>query len=111
MRALLSSKNEFQWDLNQDVAFANAKEMLSSSPVLAYYDPRRPTALHDASKLHGLGFMLTQQQPDNTWRMVQAGSRTLSVAESRYATIEMEMLAITWAVCNCRIFLEGLPQF
>ena len=42
--------------------------------------------------------------------LVQAGSR-LSGAESRYAIIELELLAVTWAIYKCHIFLAGLPHF
>ena len=65
----------------------------------------------DASRLHGLGFVLKQRQDDNSWRMVRTGSRYLSETESRYAMIEIEMLGIAWAIGKCRVFLEGLPHF
>ena len=34
----------------------------------------------------------------------------LSDRESRYATIEKEMLGVTWAVIKCHKFLAGLPH-
>ena len=43
--------------------------------------------------------------------MVQAGSRFLSAAETRYAMIELECLGAAWAMSKCRQFLEGLPHF
>ena len=43
--------------------------------------------------------------------LVQAGSRFLSSVESRYAVIELEMLAVAWAVMKCKIFLAGLQHF
>ena len=39
------------------------------------------------------------------------GSRFLMDAESRYATIELELLAVAWAVLKCRIYLAGLQHF
>ena len=42
---------------------------------------------------------------------MQAGSRFLSPAESRYAVIELELLAVTWAVIKCKMFLSGLQHF
>ena len=47
----------------------------------------------------------------DNWRIVQAGSRFLSDTETRYATIETEMLGVTWAVLKCHKFLAGLPHF
>ena len=43
--------------------------------------------------------------------LVQAGSRFLSEAESCYAIIELEILAVAWAVIKCKIFLAGLQTF
>ena len=112
LRDLLKQKNEFQWDIVQDQAFEATKQALSTTPVLAYYDPKFPTSLHcDASRLNGLGFVLKQKQPDGSWRMVQAGSRFLTETESRYAMIEIELLAVVWAVEKCRLYLEGLRNF
>ena len=112
LRPLLKKNREFCWDEVQDEAFLAAREALATSPVLAYYDPRKETALEvDASRLHGLGFVLQQRQTDGEWRMVQAGSRFLSETETRYAMIELELLGIAWAVRKCRMFLDGLPHF
>jgi hypothetical protein len=84
----------------------------TANNVIDYYDAAKPTALHtDASRLKGLGFVLRQQHADGSWRTIQAGSRFLSDAESRYAMIELELLAICWATQKCRLFLEGLPLF
>ena len=35
----------------------------------------------------------------------------LSDAESRYATTELELLAVTWAVMKCKVSLAGLQYF
>ena len=112
LRELLKPRNEFYWDSVHDKAFAETKETLANTPILAYYDPKRQTSLHvDASRLHGLGFVLNQLQDDGSWRMVQAGSRFITETESRYAMIEIELLGIAWAVKKCRTFLQGLPHF
>jgi len=85
------------------------REELSKPTTLAYYDHRKPTRLYtDASRLHGLGFVLKQQQSDGTWRIVQAGSRYLSGAEERYAMVELELLAIAWACQKTASFIEGI---
>ena len=52
-----------------------------------------------------------QQKNDDHWTLIQAGSRFLSDAESRYAIIELELLAVSWAITKCKLFLAGLPQF
>ena len=37
--------------------------------------------------------------------------RFLSDPESRYAIIELEFLAVAWAITKCDVFLAGLPHF
>ena len=64
----------------------------------------------DASRLNGLGFVLLQMV-NGTWKPVQAGSRFLTPAESRYAMIELEALGACWAMKKCNMYLQGLPYF
>lgn len=112
LRPLLSEKNMFLWADEHQKAFEESRFRLANTPTLAYYDQRKMTALHtDASRLKGIGFLLKQRQTDGSWRVVQAGSRYISDTESRYAMIELELLAVVWATQKCRLFLEGLPQF
>jgi transposase InsO family protein len=112
LRPLLSSKREFVWQEPHQDAFLKARAALSSAPTLAFYDPGRPTRLStDASRLHGLGYLLQQKQDDATWRVVQAGSRFISDTEGRYAAIELELTAVAWAFRKCRLFLSGLAHF
>ena len=110
LRPLLQTKNEFVWSDDFEVAFKAVKESLTSAPTLSYFDPTKPTRLCTDASRQGLGFILQQQHGD-TWPVVQAGSRFLSDAESRYAIIELELLAVSWAIKKCHIFLAGLQHF
>ena len=87
------------------------KSRLNSAPVWTYFAVDRKTILAtDASHLKGLGFVLLQLV-DDVWKPVQAGSRFLTPAESRYAMIELEALATCWAMKKCNMFVQGLPHF
>ena len=110
LKELLKKRVEFVWTTAHQEAFEKAREELSNPRQLAYFDHRRPTRLYtDASRLNGLGFVVKQLQPeDESWRIVQSGSRFLTSAESRYAMVELEMLAIAWATQKARPFLEGI---
>ena len=90
LRPLLSTKNEFLW-LPDHEAFQAAKMSLASAPTLQFFDLQKPTRLCTDASRKGLGFILQQKQ-DDSWVLVQAGSRFLSDAESRYAIIELELL-------------------
>ena len=111
LKPLLKKQNTFLWLPEHEQAFEKARLILSSPKALAYYHPSRPTRLQvDASRLKGLGFILKQQNENMEWKTIQAGSRFLSEAETRYAMIELELLAIVWACQKCRMFVEGLPK-
>jgi hypothetical protein len=43
--------------------------------------------------------------------LIKCGSRSLNGAESRYATLELEALAIKWAIASCKHYLMGGPDF
>ena len=110
---LLSTRNEFLWTQVHDNAFMKAKQSLSSAPTLAYFDASKETHLYTDASTLGLGFLLLQRQTKNTsdWRVMQAGSRFLTDTETRYAVIELECLAVAWAIKKCHLFLAGLNHF
>lgn len=111
LRGLLSTKNLFQWLPIHSQAFENTKEELCKPPTLKHFDPDRPTRIQtDASRLKGLGYALLQEYDDG-WHLIQCGSRYLSPTESRYATIELELLAVTWSMDKCRLYLLGMKEF
>ena len=64
----------------------------------------------DASKTRGLGFALLQPH-DDIDRLVACGSRSLSSAEGNYATVELELLAVVYALKQLRIYVVGLENF
>ena len=93
-------------------AFNLAKKALVSIPILAYFNASKPAQLYtDASCLHGLGFVLMQQQSDNSWHLVQAGSQMLMNTEKRYAVIKLEALAVSSVIKKCHTSLAGVPNF
>ena len=110
IRPLLSTKNEFLWSTPQDEALNQVKKSLTTPPQLSFFDINKPTRLCTDASRQGLGFVL-QQQTAEQWTLIQAGSRFLSDAETRYAVIEFEMLAVSWAIGKCRLFLAGLQHF
>ncbi|XP_043223982.1 uncharacterized protein K02A2.6-like [Amphibalanus amphitrite] len=111
LRGLLKPSNSFIWTPDHQAAFDAMKAALAAPPVLAHFDPSLPTMLQtDAARRKGLGYALLQRH-GNHWRLVQCGSRFLSDTETRYAMVELELLAIVWALKKCHIFLRGLPHF
>ncbi|XP_064116655.1 uncharacterized protein K02A2.6-like [Macrobrachium nipponense] len=98
LRPLMSPKRSFVWTPDHERAFKKVKTALTSPPVLAPFNPASPVVLQtDASRLYGLGYALLQDNGRGQMHLVQCGSRFLTDTETRYATIELELLAVTWA--------------
>ena len=96
LRALLSPKTAWVWGPDQEKAFSLLKEELVKPTLLALYDPQVRTKISADASSFGLGAVLLQQF-DTGWRPVAYASRTMSKTETRYAQIEKEALAVTWA--------------
>ena len=45
------------------------------------------------------------------FKIVHSGSKGLTPIQQRYSTIELECLAIVWAILKCSFYLKGLPTF
>ena len=96
MRELLSTKRTWLWGPEQDKSFTKVKEELSKSPSLALYDPEAEVKISADASSFGLGAVLLQKV-EGGWKPVAYASRSMSPTERRYAQIEKEALAITWA--------------
>ena len=88
LRDLLNKKSQWVWDSTQEQAFQVVKQSLSSSPVLALYDPSLETAVSADASSFGLGAVLLQREPEQEWRPVTYISRAMTSTETRYAQNE-----------------------
>ena len=106
LRTLLHKNKNWEWNATHHEEWLNLKTMVTKSPVLVHYDPNKPTKISADASRHALGAVLLQLE-ENDWKPVAYASRSLSVAEQKYAQIELELLAICFACNKFSQFLLG----
>ena len=102
LRSLFKCDAPWAWFPGHDTVITKLKSVLSSGPILRFYDNNLPTTLQvDASK-SGLGACLMQKnQP------VANASRAMSNSEVNYAQIENELLAIVFGCERFNMYKYG----
>lgn len=122
-RDLLKPKSTWYWDEQLDKVFEESKAVIIKQIEhgVQAFELERPTCLATDWSKTGLGYFLLQKHCNCSmtdapnccqggWKLVLAGSRFTSEAESRYAPIEGEALAIVEALEKCRVFVLGCPD-
>ena len=111
LRELLRSNITWIWGQSQQQSFENVKAELNKPVVLKLYNPTAKTKVSADASSYGLGAVLLQADEDSpdSWKPVAYASRSLSDTEKRYAQIEKEALASTWASEKFRNYILGRP--
>lgn len=102
LRNLLGKNVNFEWLNIHDKAFNELKSKISSSPVLRYYSPHEPVCVSVDASARGLGACLMQDG-----RPVAYAARTLVPAETRWAQIEKELLAVVFGCTRFHQYIYG----
>ena len=101
-RELTHKEVKWVWDEPQENAFRKLQEAVTSTPVLRYYNLAEEVTIQCDASQTGLGAALMQNgQP------VAYASRALTDAETRYAQIEKELLAIVFACERFDVYIYG----
>lgn len=108
LRELLTKGRSWIWEDSQEKAFHQVKEMLTTSPILAPFDLNLETVISADASSYGLGAVLLQRQREGDLKPVAYISRSMTATEQRYAQIEKEALAFTWACERLQDYLIGL---
>lgn len=123
-RGLLEKGKPFYWDDTLESVFKKSKAAIIDAikDGVRSFEKDRPTWLSTDWSKSGIGFTLFQKHchcPNNEnpfcgqdhWKTIYAGSRFTRDAESRYAPIEGEALALLFGLESCKMFVLGCPTF
>ena len=101
LRAMFKKDNVFHWDDQQTRSFQQVKTLIAKANTtpLRYYYRNLPVTVPADASLRGLGACLIQQHKGKD-QPIAFASKSLTDAETRYANIERELLAIIFA-CQC----------
>ena len=103
LRELLKKENTFYWD--DDVhgkSLEKVKKILTSAPVLKYFDPQKESVVQCDASENGLGACLLQDG-----HPIAYASRSLTATECNYAQIEKELLAIVFSMEKFENYVYG----
>ncbi|KAD7479048.1 hypothetical protein E3N88_02184 [Mikania micrantha] len=99
----LTQKNiKFVWGQKQEEAFQILKQKLSSAPILALPDGSNDFVVYCDASANGLGCVLMQRN-----NVIAYASRQLKRHEANYATHDLELGAVVFALKIWRHYLYG----
>ena len=94
LRRLINvSDEDFIWGEDQVNAFTRLKKLLTDEKTLQYFRVNHPIVVQTDASTGGLGAVLMQDE-----KPVCYASRSLTDSEKNYAPIELELLAIVYAM-------------
>ena len=106
LRELLVKSNDWTWGPLQIESFTQLKSLVTSLPVLVHFDINHATVVSADASSYGIGSVLLQKVDGKIYPVAFA-SHALTPTEQRYAQIEKESLALTWACKKFRNYLIG----
>ena len=112
LRRLTRVKAKFEWTTEQQAAFEDLKNAITSAPVLVPHYPERETLVIRDGSPTGLGGGLFQKTQQG-YQPVHYVSRTLTDTERRYSQIERETLAVEFARQDfkCTYWAENISSW
>ena len=107
LNELLQKCQKWKWTNECSQAVRQAKDALTSSPVLTHYDPGLPLKMAADASAYGVGAVISHVLPNGSEHPIAYASRTVSTAEKNYAQIEKEALALVYGIRKFHSYLFG----
>ena len=92
----------FIWGPEHTEAFQLLKREISPAPILQYYDPKKPVVPQTDACTKGLEAVILQDGHPEYF-----ASKSLTTAQQNYVAVELEALAVSWAVQKFHHYLYG----
>ena len=105
---LTKKDRAFLWQKDHDISFEKLKELFTSAPVLALYDPDNKTVVETDCSGYVMGACLSQFDSNMVLRPVAYFSKKLSPTECNYEIYDKKLLAVISALKEWRGELMGL---
>ena len=102
IRELVNDKVPFNWGQEHQESFAMLRKEIIRAPILAYYNPQKETVPQTDGSTKGLGACLLQDE-----KPIYFATKALTETQRGYMAIEIESLAVAWAVEKFHHFLYG----
>lgn len=109
LTSLLSTKVDYVWTPECQVAFDSVKTLLCHTPVLAAPDFTAPFKLEVGASTVGAGAVLLQDGEDGTDHPVAYFSSKFNRHQINYSTIEKEALALLLALQHFEVYVGSTP--
>jgi transposase InsO family protein len=103
------SESEFVWTTAHTTAFNELRSAIANAAQLSHPRFDQPFRIAADASDFAIGCMLSQLDDDGVDCPIAFASRKLNPAETRYATIEKEALALVFATQQFRHYIYGSP--
>lgn len=88
----------WHWGENEEAAFITLKQAFVEAPMLALYDPNRPTEVEVDTSNFATGGVLSQKGNDGLWHPIAYRSEMMNAPERNYEIYDKEFMAIVRAL-------------
>ena len=95
------------WGPEQDAAFIEVKELLTSAPVLHFPQYHKPFIIHVDTSDCGVGAFLAQKEDDEELAIIAYFSKRLTSSQHHYSATPKECLAVVLAVTHWGHYIWG----
>ena len=107
---LLNSDKHHKWTETHQKVFNNVLDKFKKETLLSYFDISKPTFIFIDAHQSGLSAILAQGSNKDNARPVAFASRCTSKAEKNYVQLDLEVMAVDFALRRFCFYLVGPPN-